>query len=154
MAAWIVRNLWAEAWDLKPLLLPFSFSDGQVGVFRPVVLPLFAVVMDVEKTQFGQGCTIRSEPVGDDGGGRYWLHSGRILPSAMSAPSPFREIVGPVTRELDPLLLSIRHRTALDEVLVLGHPQDRIVSRRSLIHDGVLAVHDLPALRFAHDHYG
>ena len=49
---------------LEPLLLPLSLSDGQVGVFRPVVLPLFAVVMDVGKAEFGEGRTIGSEPVG------------------------------------------------------------------------------------------
>ena len=39
----------------EPLLLPLPPSDGQVGVFRSVVLPLFAVVMDVGETKFSQG---------------------------------------------------------------------------------------------------
>jgi hypothetical protein len=40
-----------------------------MGVFSPVVLPLFAVVMDVGEAEFGQCCAIGFEPVGDDDGG-------------------------------------------------------------------------------------
>jgi hypothetical protein len=35
-------------------LLSLPFSDGQVGVFRPVILSLFAVMMDMREAEFGQ----------------------------------------------------------------------------------------------------
>jgi hypothetical protein len=40
---------------LEPLLLSLALADGEVGVFRPVILPLFAIVMDVGKAEFSGG---------------------------------------------------------------------------------------------------
>ena len=40
---------------LEPMLLSLPSSDRQVGVFRSVVFPLLAVVMDVGKPEFGLG---------------------------------------------------------------------------------------------------
>ena len=67
---------------LEPLLLPLSFADGQMGVFGPIILSLFAVVMDVGKAQFGEGCTTRFETVGDDGAG----------PLGLVAQQPFEQL--------------------------------------------------------------
>ena len=38
----------------EPLLLSLPLANGEVGVFRTVVLPLFAVVVDVGEAEFGQ----------------------------------------------------------------------------------------------------